>query len=748
MSLNGAGFMDDLKLKIVGLVQLLGKPVTLDFLCDAFNDTPREQIAVSVVELCTEGAVTMQADGIKISERRSKNSPKLEDKQSYDEEKHVVSLGQTDYDENEYNELNEFDSFDNATEADEGETSSTSNPENTNHASKTNSNKALKPKKLKSKKYISSKVLHINDLCENLPLPGRILKFLKINNIKTLHDLVKNENRLFVIENLTTYDIEALRDCLHSGTGPALDAGVREWKALQRQYENSEYVFDGYGFLELVPASLRLEDPFSFDLDAFFNSFGKKTIETAKAIKQKFMDNHYWICKPSAKILLMYNAKRALDTYGSQQKAVDEVYADLSEDGRLNNICQRRIRMRLDLALNTSDEQERSFYVPEGTGWERAVANECSNNPRVSIDVEHRKVNVRPLRLTEWLEQNNFIEFDVLKKRLCGQTLQEIASDMAITRERVRQLTNSALENRPPLEEDAYLEEFEKYNFTQHQFSKATGQDAQVYNYLQLVATTTKGERKPLSDALDDASASDDLKRDVAKPGVLGDYAVIDGQLIEASKQAIVEHLVCDYASEQPISLEYLLEIYEEFLRKAQFDKVPRLQTRGIRSFGSCISHYNKIMYARVPADNNGERKGIRYYDTTKLDFTKLKTAIEKLASKNIECSAELLMGFPELEHILHEYDITNGYELHWVLSRYCTDIENVSCSRVPMITLGTANRQQQVLDVIKSIGPASVNELAQEYEKRYKVAQATFKGNYLGNFGEYCKDGIYSVNE
>ena len=56
--------MEDLKKKIVSLIGMMSGGRNLDFLCLAFQEIPRGDIAVAVLELCLDGSLVADRNGI------------------------------------------------------------------------------------------------------------------------------------------------------------------------------------------------------------------------------------------------------------------------------------------------------------------------------------------------------------------------------------------------------------------------------------------------------------------------------------------------------------------------------------------------------------------------------------------------------------------------------------------------------------------------------------------------------------
>lgn len=352
-----------------------------------------------------------------------------------------------------------------------------------------------------------------------------------------------------------------------------------------------------------------------------------------------------------------------------------------------------------------------------------------------------------PVSLDEWISSLPPREAELLDERLEGATLQEVGDGHGLTRERVRQICARALDRRPAIEEDRYLPLFEKYAFDEEAFDDATLQSHRVFNYLSIVATSKKGDRLPLESAMNDPELSEDFKSRLLESGALSSLTDFYGEAIPARKSEIISRLVLKHAKEEPISLEELLSLYENFLAERGIPSEGTLASYGIRALGAYIDRMDTVINAHVPIDENGLRKGIRYFDFREKDLAPLVSLMQSLSSRNIEVSARYIFELPEAQDALRKLDIRNEYELHAVLQLHCPDIPGVKLGRVPMVTLGAGDRHAQVVDLIEELSPVSTDRLSSEYERRYGVRSDTFAGTFLKDFDRYYHDGRYSIS-
>ena len=86
---------------------------------------------------------------------------------------------------------------------------------------------------------------------------------------------------------------------------------------------------------------------------------------------------------------------------------------------------------------------------------------------------------------------------------------------------------------------------------------------------------------------------------------------------------------------------------------------------------------------------------------------------------------------------LMNKYDIRNCYELHNLLNKNIND-NNITFKRMPTICFGNANRDSQVLELLKKMSPVSAKNLASAYEDKYGDALETVLSNYLNSVEQY----------
>lgn len=348
-----------------------------------------------------------------------------------------------------------------------------------------------------------------------------------------------------------------------------------------------------------------------------------------------------------------------------------------------------------------------------------------------------------PIFLEEWVDSLSGNKESIIRERLDGKTLQDIADSLDLTRERIRQIEKSVLDARPPLKEDSYADLFIRYDFTEHSFCAATKESVRVFNYLKMVLKkqTKNTIKKPLSDLLDDDAIPSSIKEAVLKGEVDDEHLYDDGVKVRINKEAILEHLLSLIPSQNAISVTELLEKYMAFISEHGIAERKGIDPTSLRAFDACTQRYENML--SIPVAGSQQGRMIRLFDSS-VDFEALKEVLLTHSHDDIECSADLLMQRADIARVAEQMGLRNGFELHVVIGKYLQEIEGIRLNRIPMIGLGSFSREDQILDLIKEIGPVSAQDLSETYEQRYGMRADTFRGSCLKDFSTLLHDGMY----
>ena len=324
---------------------------------------------------------------------------------------------------------------------------------------------------------------------------------------------------------------------------------------------------------------------------------------------------------------------------------------------------------------------------------------------------------------------------EVLLARLSGKTLKETASTYNITRERVRQIQNKTLIGRPRLREDKYLYAFQTYYFSQEDFCLAFDEPDEVFYYLEIVTGRKQADTMPLEKALEDESISVKMRRQIER-AAYKQFVVIDGVRILKKRPDLVRYVVSRFCREQTDYQDFL-SYYEMFLEDHGLAEKEDLIIDS-RTYENKLNACDYVLWA------HGKR--LRYYPIADHDSSELFSIITSEEYQNKELSARLFfLNYPEL---MRELDIRDEYELHNMLRKaWPEEDDRVHFGKNPTLTIGQANRDDQVLDLLLQFAPISAQDLAAKMEELYGFDPATSIGSYFNSFRDYYHNGIYSIS-
>ena len=484
-----------------------------------------------------------------------------------------------------------------------------------------------------------------------------------------------------------------------------------------------------------------------FDGQAFLNEFDESAIRVVDEVRQRLIADGYNPFGPACVVLLTPEAQRMQKLGSSDEEVIASLASELEASPAAALWRARQLARDIDSVIGSSGAIE-GVAVPSGSDWTDAALLAVQNSGgRAEFDVDSRMLRPHLSSLDEWLNAIDARHADALRMRLDGATLQEVGDKLSITRERVRQMCESTLSNRVLLKGDVYQSFVDRYAMTPSQFASITGLSERDYRYLVTVSKIRAAIRLPLLDALHDESLPEHVRDAVASLGTVGNELLIGSQRIKLDKESIVDYLLAEHLQECPMDERRLYDLYCSFIAEHDLGSVRRLDPTTARAFGACVDRYDGVMDAHVPSDGDGARRGVRPYHSSQYDFAPLRAAVASLVHLDIECSTAFLMKQPSITKLLPALDIRNEYELHYVLTRWCEPIEGVTYSRVPMLALGSADRDAQIIGVIRDVGPADAVAVSRECERRYGVKETTFRGSFLNGFERWCHDGLYIVD-
>lgn len=322
--------------------------------------------------------------------------------------------------------------------------------------------------------------------------------------------------------------------------------------------------------------------------------------------------------------------------------------------------------------------------------------------------------------------------------RLQGKTLEEIATPIGLTRERVRQILAKYLRTFPAVAEDKYAYLFTTYDISAEDFALSFCTDPEVYEYLLCKYQRSK-DRLPLTECQGDEKLPTAMRKQL-EHALYKNYVTVDGVRLLRNRPVLIAYAVRKYAQEPTSFLEFLSK-YQDFLAEYDLQDDSHLQINNQRTYTNHLSAADYVLWAQW--------QRFRYYDIKSRDFTDFLQELDLSQYKDIEITT--LKIWREHPDLMQQYDIRDEYELHNLLRKILTP-EHVSdlqldFGKMPTLIFGKADRDMQVLEQLILYAPISVNDLGKRYEEAYGAKAGTAMGVYFKSIDTYFHDGVYRID-
>ena len=338
---------------------------------------------------------------------------------------------------------------------------------------------------------------------------------------------------------------------------------------------------------------------------------------------------------------------------------------------------------------------------------------------------------------------------DIIRRRLQGETLEKIGTDLEVTRERVRQIIkkdsqkvrdwNEMHTGMAFFDEDYYRYFYETYAFEKNDAIQWFGMTVDICSYLDMM--DAKRGKEDLQEAIDDHQNLDAGLRLKVKNYLNRNKLFIDGMWVEKRRKDLEEAVVRKFCRDS-VSFEEFVRIYNQFLEEEEvvYDENIYCTEAVYRTRKNHLSDERYILWK--------QNEQLRYYDIDGRDFSELLDKLNLDAYENTELStAKFVEDYPE---ILEKYDIRDQYELHNLLRKIIPEgsYHDFHCGRMPMIRFGEFDRDAAILDILIDHAPVSTQELCSILHAEYGYDPAVAMGSYLRSFDDYYFKGMYIVDQ
>lgn len=345
-------------------------------------------------------------------------------------------------------------------------------------------------------------------------------------------------------------------------------------------------------------------------------------------------------------------------------------------------------------------------------------------------------------RYLETIEKRNR---EIMTRRYAGETLDAIAQDYNVNKERIRQIQGKqnkklldaykARTGLPVFDEDFYEPLYTRCELPDAFWSKELGLPERSVKYLKY--TFARGKEEP-EEILHDEAIPVSLRYRVQN-FLDRDKIRIDGKLFPRSRSVLEDYAMQKYAQEE-ITYERFAELYNGMLEDSGLPQDDKLffteKGRGGR--------VNRLSDSRLCLWKQGAR--LRWYDIDARDYTELLDALNLDSYQDTEVSTrKFLLEYPEL---MEEYDIRDPYELHNLLKkikdRY--GLKAIKFARQPILQFGEFDRAEMIKETMLALSPITQQDLLEYLHLEYGYDQKTALG-YLTPLSAWYHNGLYSVD-
>ena len=567
-----------------------------------------------------------------------------------------------------------------------------------------------------------------------LELSTRAYNALKRRKIEKVQELVdKTEGDLLAIRNLgakTAAEIAStVRAYLAASVYEKNGSAVREETATAPEREEARSLPDGLDKIAIETLGLSVRS---------FNCLKKAKIDTVQQLMELSSEELLAIRnlgKKSLEELESLRRKYRLETSPAPK-------AELTPE-ELAPLVLKAFRV----PFQGLSYREIRDALPEGAGEDavkRAVGKLLAEHELEYVDLRCYRVAMSFyafLEASEGLFKDR--DYALLKRRYQGETLEAIAKDYDLTRERVRQIQKKLQDKLAQayrkqsglsyFDEDYYVPLYTSCDLPDAFWLEELSLSREALNYLDF--SYKHGTADPES-ILQDERIPISLRYRVQNY-LDRDKVRIDGQLIER-RRADLEELALRKFAQDELEFGKYVELYNGMLQSAGVPFDERLYyTDEVLN-----SRKNRFADSLYCLWKQGSK--IRYYDIPSRDYTEL---LETLHLDSYHDTGISTKKFMELyPRLMEEYDIRDQYELHNLLKKIqgrC-GLDQITFDRQPGLVFGTFDRVKAITEIIEILSPITAEELAD-----YVYQEFGFDGGMIPYTAlkQYYHHGVYSMD-
>lgn len=344
--------------------------------------------------------------------------------------------------------------------------------------------------------------------------------------------------------------------------------------------------------------------------------------------------------------------------------------------------------------------------------------------------------------LQEMKESIGDRNYQMVSAKLSGRTLEDIAQDYDVTRERVRQIIKRTFEklqmSSECFDEDYYQYFYKTYLVEKKDLKKWFGLSNETIGYLQLL--DIKPGTADLNDAKDDKNLDYGLRIKIRN--YLNKDKLFLNDMWIPKKRVSLEELVAREYCQNEVTFDDFINIYNRFLEQNEipFDESIYITEENKNTARNRLAEAPFILWK--------QNMKLRYYDTIGRDFSELYDGLGLDTFENTELSTlKLINDHPDL---VNKYDIRDQYELHNLLRKTLKEgsYHDFHIQRNPTISFGESDRTKAVYELMSSNAPITQEDLVELLYNEYGYDKGTIVGTIISCIDTYYHQGVYRVDQ
>lgn len=331
-------------------------------------------------------------------------------------------------------------------------------------------------------------------------------------------------------------------------------------------------------------------------------------------------------------------------------------------------------------------------------------------------------VSNEKIRLPKFIEKIKTIALkkeseEILLSRFSGKTLQEVADEFGKTRERIRQIVRDRMVNITMIYEEAFVKEYNKFPWHDEVFMKLFNLDNISFNIVKYLGKKPEGinvfPKQYVKQLIEE-----EIIKGVSIEEIKGSLPLIFPPQIE----------IYGVKKDKLNKREFLEYVIEHFVPDKGLHKSKIVKLANKVALENNLEYHFDVFIDIVTNTVQG-LQNTRYYDYLRID----EKALNKFKDILYSVDSVYSCTYFYLKHLdfMKEYDIRDGYELHFILRKYFLKSEEflnlIEFNRQPMI----AKRGMQFSDVVlqhwKELNqPVQIDEFADRLIQLYGYHKGT----------------------